>query len=105
MNFIPNIDIKLNECSIRCLKGYEKNKTNINILLEKYKNFLPLLFVIDYPELNNNLFAEIVNNAEFDLLCLSCSYYIIQSYNFNEESLYKRYFTSRYIEKKSLCYN
>lgn len=101
------IEKQLKECGIpKCYKFYQNNITDINNILDKYKNLLPLLFVQDLPEINNNTFAEIINRDEFDGLCLKCCWYIVQSYNYNEKTLFERYFTSpTKFSKKSLCFN
>lgn len=101
------VDKHLNKCSRDfCLKFYKKRKTEINKRLEKYKHLLPLLFVHDLPTLNNNTFADIINNDVFEGMCSDCCWHIVQSYNFNEKTLLERYFTNPgKFSKQSLCYN
>jgi len=89
----------------KCKHAYMNNKEKIDSILETYKEHLPLLFINDL-DVNGNLFAKIMNNPEFDLICVECSYFIVQSYNYNEKTLINRYFLSNCaISKGSLCYN
>eukprot|EP00734_Pompholyxophrys_sp_LG126_P000032 Pompholyxophrys_sp_v1_NODE_1_length_32789_cov_6.460653.p32 type:complete len:114 gc:universal NODE_1_length_32789_cov_6.460653:5148-4807(-) len=98
----------LDDCGIsKCKRWYENHQNEIKTVLDKYIDILPLLFVSDMPELNNT-FAEILNNHEevFGGICTHCAWCIIQSHNYKEETLYKRYFGSpTSITKKSLCNN
>ncbi len=85
----------------RCEQWYHANKQKINEVLQKYEQYLPIVFVSDMPELDN-LYAEIINHDCFEVLCLDCSLPIVQLYNMTNENFLKK-ITNK--TKKSLCYN
>lgn len=102
-----HVDKVIDKCGIpKCKKWYMEHHEEIREILDKYLDVLPLLFVSDMPECNNNTFAEIINQPAFNGICTHCSWHIVQSHNYSEEILYKRYFGSPCsITRKTLCYN
>jgi len=85
----------------RCQQYYTNNKNAIDHVLQKYDEYLPVVFVSDMPELGI-LYADIINHECFECICRDCTWPIVQLYNMTSENFLKKISTKT---KESLCYN
>ena len=107
MSFIINyneiVQAQLQGCQLPCENHYIANK--IDEVLDKYVQDLPVVFIVDMPELDN-LYAEIINHEYFDGICLKCCWIIVQFYPLKSEenptNLLAKFCTKH---QKSLCSN
>ena len=95
------VDKQLQSCEFICERWYNEHKQEINEVLAKYEQYLPVVFVRDMPELKN-LYAEIVNHDCFEHICLMCCEPIVQCFGMTEENFLRK-ITDK--TKKSLIYN
>lgn len=90
----------------RCLHWYQHHESEIKECLEKYKEHIPVAFVLDMPELNQNIYADIINHDCFLGICLECSYPLVQFYGCDSTmSSVDLMIKFTRIKKESLCYN
>jgi hypothetical protein len=88
----------------KCQTWYSHHRKEITDCLEEYKEHIPVVFVSDMPELNQNIYADIINHDCFMGICFECCYPLVQFYGCEDDTDLLQRFTTN-IKKSSLCYN